>query len=161
MADPAALTVSHGIAAAIGGAVVGAMRLMWGRSERSIQGQLDALRETNTALREQLAVTAAAAERWEATALRLGAEKDQLGERLRKFELWAARVVVDVHGDQAIDDALVQDPPTGVHDLARLIGPRKSSPPKGIPATKAPEKALPHPTTYSVTRAPKKPPGAT
>jgi hypothetical protein len=107
-------------------------------AQRATSGEA-ALRETITVLREQLAVAQADKVRLEATVAKLGGEKD----KLHKLEIWAAGVVVRAKENPAVDDALVEDPPTGVHDTAKLLERKTSStPPKGTPVPQPGEQSV-------------------
>jgi hypothetical protein len=78
-------------------------------------------REAQTVLREQLAVERAEKERLSTLVEKLGMQKDELRSVLERERLRAAGVVYRVHQDSRVDDALVEDMPTAVHERAKLL----------------------------------------
>ncbi len=140
MADPTSPTTWFGLnpalllgmAGAVGGVLTKAVGIVWRAmqkrrqdvwevNQKDKQDVADALREQITTLREQLAV-----ERSEKTRLteerdRLGLQKDELRGLLERERLRAAGVVYRIQQNAEVDDSLVDDMPTAVHERANLI----------------------------------------
>lgn len=158
MADPVTPTTWLGLnpavlltfAAGIGAAISKGIGAIW----RAVQ---KGNKDLTDGLKEQLAVERAERLRLAASLEKVGAEKDALRDQLERERLKAAGVMYRVRQDPNVDDALVEDMPTAVHERAKLIAgvdpharwgadphpskpwsPEESTPPGGHPAVPRP-----------------------
>lgn len=102
------------MAAGIGAAISKGIGAVW----RAIQ---KGNKDIADGLREQLAVERAERLRLAASLEKVGGEKDALRDQLERERLRAAGVVYRIQQNAAVDDALVEDMPTAVHERAKLI----------------------------------------
>lgn len=122
MSDPNTSTTWLGLSPAVllalagglGAAISKAVGAVW----RAIQ---KGNKDVADGLREQLAVERAERQRLSASLEKVGGEKDALRDQLEKERLRAAGVVYRVHRDPEVDDAVVEDMPTAVHERAKLL----------------------------------------
>lgn len=125
MADPALL---YGAAASVGGALVMGAREVWAWFRKRSDGE-------STSKDLTIALLRADKDRLETTVERLGEKLDKANREL----LQAAGVTARILEDPNVDDAFAEDMPTGVRDMADLVGSKKSTPPKGTQAPLLPD----------------------
>lgn len=112
--SPGGLTLSHGLAAAIGAALVAIGRALWGALQKSRDGEI-------LVLREQLAV-----ERAERTRL-----SDELQSERAEHDLTKDRMLglaLRVRTDPAIPNEFENEFPTAVRNRAELVAPKSMRP---------------------------------
>lgn len=123
MSEPAqqGIQLSHGIAAAIGAAFLGLLRVGWNAIQKGNQDVVEGLKAQIVDRDKRIAVLEADVARKEETIEKLGAKKDAVQAQLETFLNRAAGVVYRVHQDSRVDDSTVEDMPTAVHERAKLF----------------------------------------
>lgn len=143
MADVDGLHLSHGIAAAVGAAIVAVGRVLWGALTASRRAESAAKDVTIATYAAELAHerTERAREREEGAAAvkALGERLDALRGQLEHERTQALAVAVRIRQDSTVDDAIAEDMPTVVKNRADIVAPKKSTPPKGTPAPHLPD----------------------
>ena len=129
------VVVSHGIAAAIGAAVIAVARWAGGKIEKT-QAALIAEKD------RRIAVLEADNARLSATIDKLGHEKDGLRTQLETERVKAAAVTYRIRHDSNVSDDFAEEMPTAVRRMADLMDPKSTPKPDPHPELEGWDPAL-------------------